>query len=67
MTANTEVLDNGVIRFMHVTGPEQGSYICTATNDVGSVTSTAVINIEGGVTLVAISALHYDTSKVTIS
>ncbi|KAK2193775.1 hypothetical protein NP493_5g02050 [Ridgeia piscesae] len=47
MTDNTEVLDNGVIRFMHVTGPEQGSYVCTATNDIGSVTATAVLTIAG--------------------
>ena len=48
LTANTEILtESGVVRFIQVTGPEQGPYICTATNEVGSVTATAVLKIQG--------------------
>lgn len=48
MTSNTEVFDaNGVIRFNSVTGPEQGSYVCSATNEVGTVTATAMLTIKG--------------------
>ena len=47
MAGNTEVLDNGVIRFLNVDGSEQGSYVCTATNTGGTVTATATLRISG--------------------
>jgi dystroglycan 1 len=55
-TANTEIIDaNGVIRFTDVTGAEAGSYVCTATNEVGSITATASVNIAGGLPRVSVS------------
>lgn len=48
MTANTEVVEeSGVIRFLQATGQEQGAYICTATNEAGVTTATAVIKVQG--------------------
>ena len=50
LTLNTEVTEaNGVIRFTGVTDEEQGAYICTATNAVGSVTATATLTVAGGI------------------
>lgn len=46
-TDNTEILENGVIRFMSVTGAEQGAYICTAENGMGTITVTANLRIQG--------------------
>ncbi|XP_021372607.1 basement membrane-specific heparan sulfate proteoglycan core protein-like isoform X2 [Mizuhopecten yessoensis] len=46
-TDTTELMDNGVIMFKQVTGSEAGQYVCTATNDMGSVSSTAVLIIQG--------------------
>ncbi|XP_067659130.1 basement membrane-specific heparan sulfate proteoglycan core protein-like isoform X2 [Haliotis asinina] len=47
-TSTTDVMDeNGVIMFKGVTGDEQGSYVCTATNAMGTVTVTATLKIEG--------------------
>lgn len=47
-TSTTEVMDgNGVIMFKQVTGEEQGSYICTATNAVGTVSLTISLRISG--------------------
>ncbi|XP_064610527.1 LOW QUALITY PROTEIN: basement membrane-specific heparan sulfate proteoglycan core protein-like [Liolophura sinensis] len=46
-TDNTEILENGVIRFMSVTGAEQGAYICTAENGMGTITVTANLRIKG--------------------
>ncbi|XP_025082607.1 basement membrane-specific heparan sulfate proteoglycan core protein-like isoform X8 [Pomacea canaliculata] len=47
-TQTTEVTDeNGVIMFKRVTGDEQGGYICTATNAMGTVTATVNLRIEG--------------------
>lgn len=47
-TSSTEVMtENGVLRFLGVTGEEAGSYICTATNPMGSVTATATLRIQG--------------------
>ncbi|KAK6175562.1 hypothetical protein SNE40_014001 [Patella caerulea] len=47
-TTTTDVMDgNGVIMFKQVTGEEQGQYICTATNVMGTVTGTASLRIEG--------------------
>ena len=36
-----------MIRFNGVTGSEQGQYVCTGTNEVGSVTVTANLLIQG--------------------
>ena len=48
MTPNTEItIDNGVIQFNQITGAEQGTYICTATNSMGSVTLSAALLIQG--------------------
>ncbi|CAH1774180.1 unnamed protein product, partial [Owenia fusiformis] len=48
MTDNTVIHDdNGVIQFNQVTGSEQGPYTCTATNDVGTVTATASLVVQG--------------------
>ena len=47
-SGSTEVNENnGVLRFNQVTGEEQGQYICTATNEVGSITATATLEIAG--------------------
>ncbi|XP_060073482.1 basement membrane-specific heparan sulfate proteoglycan core protein-like [Ylistrum balloti] len=46
-TENTELMENGVIMFKQVTGAEAGEYVCTATNDMGSVSATAVLIIQG--------------------
>ncbi|XP_045130066.1 basement membrane-specific heparan sulfate proteoglycan core protein-like isoform X13 [Portunus trituberculatus] len=45
-SSNTEVLIGGVLRFNQVQGDEEGSYMCTAENDVGSVTSMALLEIQ---------------------
>jgi hypothetical protein len=47
LTANTQILDNGVIRFNRINGPEQGSYICTVTNSAGTTTATATLRVQG--------------------
>ncbi|XP_069115040.1 basement membrane-specific heparan sulfate proteoglycan core protein-like isoform X2 [Argopecten irradians] len=47
ITETTELMENGVIMFKQVTGSEAGEYICTATNDMGSVSGTAVLIIQG--------------------
>ena len=47
MPANAKPMDNGVLMFERVTGDEQGSYICTATNAVGTVTLTASLVVQG--------------------
>ncbi|XP_064642804.1 basement membrane-specific heparan sulfate proteoglycan core protein-like isoform X7 [Lineus longissimus] len=46
LTANTQILENGVIRFDRINGPEQGSYICTATNTAGTTTATATLRVQ---------------------
>ncbi|XP_048238836.1 basement membrane-specific heparan sulfate proteoglycan core protein-like isoform X2 [Haliotis rufescens] len=47
-TSTTDIMEeNGVIMFKGVTGDEQGSYVCTATNAMGTVTATAILRIEG--------------------
>ncbi|KAL3861148.1 hypothetical protein ACJMK2_007217 [Sinanodonta woodiana] len=50
LTERTEVMDNGVIMFKGTTQQEQGSYICTATNDMGTTTATAtlIVQVEEG-------------------
>jgi hypothetical protein len=37
----------GVLRFNSITSAEQGEYMCSATNDVGTVTATASLKVEG--------------------
>ncbi|KAK3867232.1 hypothetical protein Pcinc_027289 [Petrolisthes cinctipes] len=46
MTPNTETLNGGVLRFNQVQGDEEGSYICTAENDAGSVTAIAMLEVQ---------------------
>ncbi|KAK3104524.1 hypothetical protein FSP39_004009 [Pinctada imbricata] len=43
----TEIMDNGVLMFKSVTGQEAGAYVCTVSNDLGSVTATATLVIQG--------------------
>ena len=43
----TEIMPNGVLMFKSVTGQESGSYVCTATNGMGTITATATLNIQG--------------------
>lgn len=45
--ATTEIKPDGVLMFTRVTGEEQGSYICTATNSMGSVSASATLLIAG--------------------
>lgn len=45
--ATTEIKPNGVLMFTRVTGEEQGSYICTATNSMGSISASATLLIAG--------------------
>jgi dystroglycan 1 len=47
LTDNTELLENGVIRFNGVTGPEQGTYVCTAVNSAGTVTASVTLLVQG--------------------
>ena len=42
-----EIMENGVIMFKQITSAQQGSYICTATNDMGTITATASLVVEG--------------------
>ncbi|XP_037075728.1 basement membrane-specific heparan sulfate proteoglycan core protein-like isoform X4 [Pollicipes pollicipes] len=46
MPATAEQLDGGVIRFLRVTGEEEGEYICTATNTAGTTSATATLSVE---------------------
>ncbi|XP_076086554.1 basement membrane-specific heparan sulfate proteoglycan core protein-like isoform X4 [Mytilus galloprovincialis] len=47
MLSTIDTMENGVIMFKGVTGEEAGGYICTATNEMGSVTATATLIIQG--------------------
>ena len=47
MTSTIDTMENGVVMFKGVTGEEAGGYICTATNDMGSVSATATLIIQG--------------------
>ena len=51
LTDKTEVMDNGVIMFKEATQTEQGSYICTATNDMGTITATVTLIVQGPPTI----------------
>lgn len=46
MTPNTQVMENGVIRFSRVTGPEKGVYKCVAENVAGKVDVDVTLNIQ---------------------
>lgn len=46
LTTNTETLNGGVLRFNQVQGDEEGSYMCTAENDAGSVTAIAILEVQ---------------------
>lgn len=47
IVSTIDTTDNGVIKFKDVTGKESGGYICTASNEMGSVTATATLRITG--------------------
>ena len=47
MTSNTEVLEDGVLRFRGVTTEEQGGYVCTASNSVSTVSLLARLRVRG--------------------
>ncbi|KAL3861185.1 hypothetical protein ACJMK2_007245 [Sinanodonta woodiana] len=51
LTEHTQVMENGVIMFKGTTQQEQGSYICTATNDIGTTTATATLIVQGPPTI----------------
>ncbi|XP_012944719.1 basement membrane-specific heparan sulfate proteoglycan core protein [Aplysia californica] len=47
-TSRTEVKpENGVLMFSSLTSAEQGEYMCSATNEVGTITATASLRVEG--------------------
>ncbi|XP_065579048.1 basement membrane-specific heparan sulfate proteoglycan core protein-like isoform X5 [Artemia franciscana] len=46
LSVAVEELPGGVIRFNRVAGDESGTYICTAQNDAGFTTATAVLEIQ---------------------
>ncbi|CAG5125030.1 unnamed protein product, partial [Candidula unifasciata] len=51
-TSRTEIKpDMGVIMFTSLTAAEQGEYLCSATNEVGTVTATASLRVEGPPTI----------------
>jgi hypothetical protein len=47
VSGTTEIKQDGVLMFSRVTGEEQGSYTCTATNSMGSVSASATLLIAG--------------------
>ncbi|GAB6018614.1 hypothetical protein CHUAL_000299 [Chamberlinius hualienensis] len=47
ISSNVEIINGGIIRFNSVTANEQGRYICTANNSVGTVTGVANLIIQG--------------------
>ncbi|XP_063410398.1 hemicentin-1-like [Mytilus trossulus] len=49
IVSTIDTTDNGVIKFKDVTGEESGVYICTVTNEMGSVTATATLRVIGKV------------------
>uniref|UniRef100_A0A0B7ATX1 Basement membrane-specific heparan sulfate proteoglycan core protein n=1 Tax=Arion vulgaris TaxID=1028688 RepID=A0A0B7ATX1_9EUPU len=47
-TSRTEIIsDMSSIRFTAITPEEQGEYVCSATNDIGTVTATASLRVIG--------------------
>ncbi|KAK6966048.1 basement membrane-specific heparan sulfate proteoglycan core protein, partial [Biomphalaria glabrata] len=47
LTERTKVEQNGVLMFRDLTQREQGEYICTSENVVGSVSATASLRVQG--------------------
>lgn len=47
-----KTMENGVIMFEDVTQAEQGGYICTAENEMGTTSATATLIVEGSVNFV---------------
>ena len=47
MSERVEVMDNGVIMFKQAQISDQGGYQCSAENDMGIVTATASLYVEG--------------------
>ncbi|XP_065222037.1 basement membrane-specific heparan sulfate proteoglycan core protein isoform X4 [Planococcus citri] len=45
LSSHVETLDGGVLRFSRITEEDEGQYICTASNLVGSVTSVATLEL----------------------
>ena len=41
------MMDNGVIMFKQVAQEDQGAYMCTAENDMGVITATATLLVDG--------------------
>lgn len=59
-TETTRELEYGVLKFVDVTGSEDGQYICTANNSAGTSTITVELNIRGIYEIiVAINDLSY--------
>ncbi|KAL5013502.1 hypothetical protein ScPMuIL_007772 [Solemya velum] len=50
-TSTTDVMENGVLMFHAVTGEEMGGYVCSATNDLGTISETATLIIQGPPTI----------------
>ncbi|XP_052285983.1 basement membrane-specific heparan sulfate proteoglycan core protein-like isoform X3 [Dreissena polymorpha] len=51
MSGRVKVMDNGVLMITGVTSEDQGGYVCTAENDMGVVTITATLHVEGPPTI----------------
>ncbi|XP_056009495.1 basement membrane-specific heparan sulfate proteoglycan core protein-like isoform X3 [Ostrea edulis] len=47
VSGTTEIKQDGVLMFSRVTGAEQGSYTCTATNSMGFISASATLLIAG--------------------
>lgn len=47
ISERVEVMDNGVIMFKQATQEDQGAYQCTAENDMGVITATATLLVDG--------------------
>ncbi|XP_052760298.1 basement membrane-specific heparan sulfate proteoglycan core protein-like isoform X2 [Mya arenaria] len=51
MSERVEVMDNGVIMFKQAQQEDQGGYICSAQNEMGVITATATLYVEGPPTI----------------
>ena len=47
VSERVEMMDNGVIMFKQVAQEDQGAYMCTAENDMGVITATATLLVDG--------------------
>ena len=47
MSSHVQVMDNGVLRFTGVSSEDQGGYVCSAINVVGTITATATLIVTG--------------------